>query len=104
MSYLAPVTDKSYRPIVNVHMDKSELLCSIARSEKLIKEVENWRNGEYRAKYEELSQLQGQLEDEIAKEEEYHRKISQKLNQIARLKDRIGESVPDDNGFRIEKK
>lgn len=85
-------------------MDKSELLCSIARSEKQIKEIENWRNGEYKRKYDELSQLHAELEDEIAKEEEYHRRISQKLNQIARLKEKIGEGVPDDNGFRFDRK
>ena len=85
-------------------MDRNELLCSIARSEKQIKDIENWRNGEYKAKYEELSHLQAELEDEIAQEEEYQRRISQKLNQIARLKERIGDGVPDDNGFRFDRK
>ena len=84
-------------------MDKSELLCSIARSEKQIKDVEQWRTGEYKSKYQELSQLQSELEDEVAREEEYHRKISQKLNQISKLKARIGDTVPDDNGFRFDK-
>ena len=85
-------------------MDKSELLCSIARSEKQMNDVENWRNGEYKSKYEELAQLQAQLEDEVAQEEEYHRRIAQKLNQVARLKSKIAETVPDDNGFRFDKK
>ena len=84
-------------------MDKSELLCSIARSEKQIKEVDSWRASEYKSKYEELSHLQSQLAEEVSQEEEYHRKISQKLNQIAKLKEKIGESTPEDNRFRIDK-
>lgn len=85
-------------------MDRNELLCSIARSEKKIKDVEQWRNTEFKSKFDELSQLQTQLEDEIAKEDEYHRRISQKLDQIARLKLKIGETVPENNSFRFEKK
>ena len=85
-------------------MDKNELLCSIARSEKQIKEVENWRNTEYRTKYEQLNQLQTQLEQEIAREEEYQRQVSRKLDQIVRLKAKISENVPEDNAFRFDKK
>jgi len=82
-------------------LDKNELICSIARSEEQIREVEAWRDSEYKAKYEELSKLQADLDAEIGREEEYRRLISRKLDQISRLKAQINESIPDDNGFTV---
>jgi chromosome segregation ATPase len=81
--------------------DRNDLICSIARSEEQIRAVEAWRDTEYKAKYEELSKLQADLDGEIAREEEYRRHISSKLDQIAHLKAKVNESVPDDNGFTI---
>ena len=85
-------------------MDRNELLCSIARSEKKIKDVEQWRSTDFKSRCDELSQLQAQLEEEIAREDDYHRKIAQKLDQIARLKMKIGENVAENNSFRFDKK
>lgn len=81
------------------NLNENELQCSIARSKEIIMGVEEWRKTEYKAKYEELQILQNELEKEIALEEKYHQKISQKLDQISHLKELIAEKIPDDNNF-----
>ena len=60
-------------------------MCSSARSEKKIKDVEQWRIMDFKSLCNDLSQFQAQLEEEIGKEDEHHKKIGQKLDQIARL-------------------
>ena len=60
-------------------------MCSSARSEKKIKDVEQWRIMDFKSLCNDLSQFQAQLEEEIAKEDDYPRNISQKLDQIALL-------------------
>ena len=82
------------------NLNENELQCSIARSKEIIMGVEQWRKTEYKAKYEELHNLQNELEKEISLEEKYQQKISQKLDQISRLKEMIAEKMPDDNNFR----
>ncbi|KAH0791778.1 hypothetical protein GPJ56_004272 [Histomonas meleagridis] len=81
--------------------NKAELLCSIARSQNQIKEVEQWSMSECKELKEKLLQLQQDLDDEIDKEEEYHRKISQRLNSIAKIKAEISQIVPEDTNFKI---
>jgi predicted RNase H-like nuclease (RuvC/YqgF family) len=83
-------------------LDKNDLLCSIARSKEQMQRADNWRNTEYKAKCEELRRLQDELDAEITRESQYHRNVAQKLDRIARLKTRIAESTPDNNGFRFE--
>ena len=80
---------------------KAELLCSIARSQSQIKEVEQWSVTECKEMKARLLQLQQDLDDEIAKEEDYQRKISQRLNAIAKVKAEISQIVPEDNNFKI---
>jgi hypothetical protein len=82
--------------------DRNEVLCSIARSKEQIQAVEVWKDTEYKAKYEELSNLQAELDRAINREEQYRRLIAQKLDTIAQLKAEINDRIPEDNGFRIE--
>ena len=77
-----------------------EIQASIARSNDIIMRVDKWRTTEYQAKYEELQNLQSDLEHQIEIEEKYHRRIAQRLDRIAKLKEIISEKVPDDNNFR----
>lgn len=82
------------------NLNENELQCSIARSKEIIAIVEDWRKTEYKARYDELTNLQNDLENEVMLEEKYQQKIKQKLDQIARLKEMIAEKVPEDNNFR----
>jgi hypothetical protein len=81
--------------------DRNELLCSIARSKEQIQAVEQWKDTEYKTKYEELSRLHDALDRGIAREEQYRRQIAQKLDVIAQLKAEISGRIPEDNGFRV---
>jgi hypothetical protein len=83
-------------------LDKNELLCSIARSKEQIQRVQQWRTKEYKEKHEELRRLQEALDEEITRESQHHRLISQKLQQIDKLKAQIADKTPNDNGFRFE--
>jgi hypothetical protein len=92
------------RRLFRMEVDRNELVCSIARSKEQIHAVETWRDSEYKSKYEELSGLQGDLDRAIAREEQYRRQISQKLDLIAQLKASINDSIPDDNGSKMKTK
>jgi hypothetical protein len=81
--------------------DRAELLCAVSRAEGQITDVEEWRRTEYQAKYEQLSELHRQLDVEIARGDQYHRKVAQRLDKIAVLKAAIGEHTPENNGFRL---
>ena len=79
---------------------ENELVCSIERSKEIISKVDEWRKTEYKAKYEELQNLQRELEKEINLEERYHLKIADRLDRIARLKESIANKIPEDNNFK----
>lgn len=82
-------------------LDQHELEASISRSKATIKEVIQWKNGEYQIQTQKLNDLEEELEAEIKKQEELQRLIRRRLREISALKAKIAENVPFDNHAKI---
>lgn len=81
--------------------DETDIIAAISQSENEIRAVNEWRNGDYVKKMNELRQLQDKLNAAIRNEEKHHRTISDKLDEISQLKIYISGLIPKNNGFKF---
>lgn len=84
-----------------MEQERAELLCAISKYEAKIREIAEWREGEYKEKQQALRDLHVKLDEAIADEEKYRRIIANKLNKIENIKEQIANLLPPDGGLKV---
>ena len=72
---------------------QAELFLQVARNEREIKRLEQWKETEYAERKKRLAEMKKDLERAIRQEESYMTTINEKREEIHRMKQRIAGKV-----------